>query len=139
MTIEEIVRQQTAAINRHDSAGAAGFYTATAGVADPQYPEQLRGTEAISKDFADWFTAFPDFRLDFTKVIGNGDTYAIEGRMSGTHQGPLLGPAGHIPATNKRVELGIAVFGRLDGDGRVAEEHRYYDLADILGQLGLMG
>jgi hypothetical protein len=32
----------------------------------------------------------------------------------------------------------VATVGRLDGQGRVAEERRYYDLAGVMSQLGLM-
>jgi hypothetical protein len=32
-----------------------------------------------------------------------------------------------------------AAIGRLDGQGRIGEERRYYDFAGLLGQLGLSG
>jgi steroid delta-isomerase-like uncharacterized protein len=138
MTVDEIVRKQTDAFNRGDSTDLASLYATTAVVADPQYPEPLQGTNAIAKDYAEWFTAFPDARWSVISLLANGETYAVEGTMAATHLGPMVGPAGLIPATNKPVEASFAVFGRLDSQGCIAEEHRYYDLAGIMAQIGLL-
>jgi hypothetical protein len=67
-----------------------------------------------------------------SKSVGN-----IPGKMTGTHKGPLPVPTGTVPATNKRFELMIATFERLDGDGQIVEERRYYDISGWLGQLGI--
>jgi hypothetical protein len=58
--------------------------------------------------------------------------------MTGTQKGPLNGPGGHIPATNRKVSMNAAIVGRIDAHGRIVEEHRYYDLAGVMSQLGLM-
>jgi steroid delta-isomerase-like uncharacterized protein len=138
MATDEFIRKQTAAFNQHNAAMVAEGYAANAIVLDPQYPEPLTGRDAISKDMADFFSAFPDITIQVTRAIAQGDTYAYEGTLNGTHDGPMLGPTGLIPATNRKIEVGVGVFGRLDARGTVVEEHRYYDLAGMLAQLGLM-
>jgi hypothetical protein len=45
---------------------------------------------------------------------------------------------GTIPATNMQMDLPFAVFVRIGADGLITEERRYFDLAGMLGQLGLM-
>jgi steroid delta-isomerase-like uncharacterized protein len=138
MTYEAIVQQQTAAFNNHDEAAFASGYAPDAVVTDPQYPEPLRGKDAIGRDIADFFTAFPDCSAEIKRTVGNDGSYAMEVEMKGTHSGPLLGPTGLVPATGRSVRFPAGIFARLDGNGRIVEEHRYYDLAGQLAQLGLM-
>lgn len=134
----EVIKQQIAAINAHDTAGLAARYSADAVVLDPQYPEPLRGRAAIERDMADFLTAFPDLRAQVTRTLFDGATHALEMTVSGTNSGPLALPGGDsVPPTNRRIELHMAVFGRIDGDGLVVEERRYFDIAGQLAQLGL--
>ncbi len=138
MAANEVIRKQIDAVNRHDITAFTACYSPNAVVMDPQYPEPLRGGGAIGKDMTDFLTALPDLELRLKRTITEGDSYAAEITMSGTHKGPLIGPSGQIPATNKRVEIGAILLVQLDKDGRIAEEHRYYDLAGMMSQLGLM-
>ena len=138
MGTEDIIRTQLEAFNRHDAAAFAACYTAKAVVADPQSPDLLSGTEAIGKDIGDWFGAFPDIETRVTRTVLNGASYAAEWSMSGTHKGPLVMPDGHVPATGKRLRINVATIGRVDAEGRIVEERRYYDLAGVMSQLGLM-
>jgi steroid delta-isomerase-like uncharacterized protein len=138
MSTEDTIRTQLDAFNRRDANAFTGCYATKAEVADPQYEEPLQGSEAISKDVGAWFGAFPDIEARIVRTVVNGDTYAAEWTMSGTHKGPLVMPDGHVPATGKPIRVALATVGRLDGQGHIAEERRYYDLAGIMGQLGLM-
>ena len=138
MTMTSVAEQQLATFNRHDAAAFAACYAPDARVADPQFDEPLQGAEAVAKDVADWFSAFPDITARHARTVYEGDTYAVEWAMEGTHKGSLVTPEGHIPATGKPVRMTVVTIGRLDTDGRIAEERRAYDLAGILNQLGLM-
>lgn len=137
-SIEDIVARQFAAINRHDAGALGSAYDADAAVWDPQYPELLRGRDAIVQDFSEFFTGFPDLQMKVERTIAEGDAYAVEFVMTGTHKGVMLTPAGQIPATNKRIEVGGCVLGRIDAGGRIVDERRYYDFAGLLGQIGLL-
>ncbi|MBD0347640.1 MAG: ester cyclase [Thermoleophilia bacterium] len=132
-----VVDKRRETINRHDAEAFAALYAADAVVTDPMYPEPLRGSEAVEKDIADFVTAFPDLEASFARPILDGTKHAFEITMNGTHTGPLIGPDGEIPATNRTIELPVGVFATLDEDGRIREERRYYDVASLLGQLGL--
>ena len=135
----ELAEKQISTFNSHDAEGWTNSYTENATVSDPGYPEPLRGREAIRKDIDAFFTAFPDMQFTVTDVITEGGKFAVEGTGTGTHQGPLQGPAGEIPPTNKRVETKFVAIGRVDGSDLIAEERRYYDQASLFQQLGLTG
>jgi steroid delta-isomerase-like uncharacterized protein len=135
---ESVIRNEVDAANRHDSAAMAACYASTAAVSDPMYPEPLRGREAIASDLTDMITAFPDFTVNIRETLVNGRSYAVRAVVTGHHGGPLMGPAGHVPATGKPIKIQIAWFGQVDSDGRIVEEQRYYDLAGMMAQLGLM-
>ena len=89
-------------------------------------------------DIGGWFAAFPDIETSVTRTVSDGTTYAAEWSMSGTHKGSLVLPDGHVPATGKPVRINVATIGRLDAEGRIVEERRYYDLTGVMSQLGLM-
>jgi steroid delta-isomerase-like uncharacterized protein len=125
------------ALNRQDLDGFVGIYSTNAIVNDPAYPEPLKGHDAIRKDMSDFFTAFPDLQGRLVNSISGADGIAGEWIMTGTHKGPLSSPTGTIEATNKKVEIKLATFSKLDGSGRIVEERRYYDLASFIGQLGI--
>ena len=140
MSGADTARRVLDAFNQHDSAAFAAYYAPDATVRDPQYPEPLRGREAIRKDMDEFFRGFPDMRANLRgPILEDGQTVSFEASFVGTQQGPVPGPLGEIPATGKRVEMNGAIFVRLDNDGRIAEERRYYDLAGMLGQLGVLG
>jgi steroid delta-isomerase-like uncharacterized protein len=138
LTGEDVVRKQTEAWNSHDASRVAAGYVQDATVSDPIYTEALAGREAIAKDASDFFTAFPDIKFQTTRVIAHGDTVVYEGMSRGTHKGPLQLPAGLIPATGRRLEFGVAIFFELDSNGSIRKERRYYDVAGLLTQLGLL-
>ena len=46
-------------------------------------------------------------------------------------------PEGETPATGRTLTSEGAVFSRLNAQGEVVEERRYYDVAGVLAQLGL--
>jgi steroid delta-isomerase-like uncharacterized protein len=137
---EEVSRNLAKAITAHDLDAVAKVYASDAVAYDPMYPEPLKGREAIKKDTADFFRAFPDLRMEISNVIEKDDRLgAGEIRMTGTHTGPLATPTGgQVPPTNKRIEVKGAGFVRLNEKGEILEERRYYDVGTLLRQLGLM-
>jgi ketosteroid isomerase-like protein len=81
--------------------------------------------------------ACPDARMQIRSTVESGDTIAVQSVMSGTHTGPLPGPNGEIPATNKHFEFTFADFFQVQ-DGKVVRHDVYYDQLGLLGQLGLL-
>lgn len=137
-TIEQSFWQQEKDINRHDAKAFGAAFAEDAVANDPAYLEPLKGRGAIERDMADFFAAFGDLKVRLITVLTEGKTYAWEATMSGTHTGPLQAPTGLIPATNRRFESGIAAVGLVDEAGLIVEERRYYDIAGLMTQLGVM-
>lgn len=85
------------------------------------------GLKAAWSSFAD---AFPDGDYEITGVYADGETVVSEFRVTGTHQGELLGVA---PSGN-RVEFDICNVMQLR-DGQVITERDYVDTKGLLAQL----
>lgn len=126
------------ALNQHDLQAFVAFYAKDCTVIDPEYPKPLKGHDAVRKDFEKTLTEFPDMKYTLIGIAASGDTAAIELIARGTHKGDIHGPAGHIRATNRTIELRIAAFERINDEGLITEERRYYDLAGLMQQLGQM-
>jgi steroid delta-isomerase-like uncharacterized protein len=123
--------------SRHDVEAFAELYSSNVVVNDPAYPEALKGREAVKKDTASFIGSFPDLHVRLVTSVMADDMLAAEWVMTGTNRGPIEAPTGTIPPTNKSMELRVATFDRLDAEGRIVEERRYYDQAGLFGQLGL--
>jgi predicted ester cyclase len=137
MPAQDVVERRIKAFNDHDARGWAAPCAPSVVVLDPQYTEPLRGREAVQKDIADFFVTFPDIAFRVTNQIVSGDQVALEGAVTGTHRGPMETPGGTLAPTNKRATIPVALFMRVDRSEQVVEEHRYYDLAGMMQQLGL--
>jgi steroid delta-isomerase-like uncharacterized protein len=137
ISTQEIVERGVHAFNLHDAESFAALYTTGCIVYDPQYLDPLKGREAVRKDVEAFFDAFPDVQIKVVSVLGNGDTIAFEVEMSGTHRGPIVSPAGVLPATNKRMTMRVGSFNSVDGQGLITDSRRYFDMAGLLEQLGL--
>lgn len=126
------------AFNAQDSAAVSDLYAAEAVLHDPQHAEPIRGREAVRETYAEMFRIFPDAH---TRIISR---HVVDGRMmyelrlTGTNDGPLNTPSGEIPATGRRMDVPAAVFADLDADGRFRNVRRYYDVAAMLSQLGVV-
>jgi steroid delta-isomerase-like uncharacterized protein len=94
--------------------------------------ETYRGKDEVGRFLTDLFVAVPDLQMHITRRIPRGSLVAEEYTLRGTHLGALFG----IPATGCRVELHAVSFVEMR-DGRLAEDHFYFDVTGILQQLGL--
>jgi steroid delta-isomerase-like uncharacterized protein len=74
--------------------------------------------------------AFPDAHFDIEHLAHDGDTVVCIGRMSGTHEGTLLG----VPATGRRVEWRQCHMYRFDDSGRAVEHDAIRDDMGLLRQ-----
>jgi steroid delta-isomerase-like uncharacterized protein len=92
------------------------------------------GEEAVQRYFEDTRTAFPDQRNELIALHHADDAVIVEFWLRGTHDGPLRG----IPPTGKAFECRCTAFFLFEED-RLVGERVYFDVATILGQLGLAG
>jgi predicted ester cyclase len=126
----------TEAFNSHDEARIRACYedgatfTAPGGVA-------LEGPEAITEYNMTWLRAFPDARVTLENEVIAGEWVATQGTFTGTHTETLSSPEGDIPATGKSVTGRAAELIRVV-DGKIVEDHLYFDNMEVLTQLGLI-
>ncbi|MXN17769.1 ketosteroid isomerase [Pseudooceanicola sp. GBMRC 2024] len=74
--------------------------------------------------------AFPDIHREIFRLDVTGDTVVAELAIRGTHLGPLMTPAGALPATGKVIDVPCCDVFRMV-DGKVAAFH-CYNAANIL-------
>lgn len=139
MPAQDIAKKALDAFNRHDAEAFAALYTEDAVAPDPQYAEPLRGRPAIRKDIEAFFHAFPDVQATVIgEILFDDDNAAFEVQITGTHTGPLVTPDGPVPPTNRRVQISGGRFIRVNRQGLITDCRRYYDMAGIMAQLGLV-
>lgn len=120
-----------------DPAALARLYSDDAVLLDPGADGPIRGNQAIAAYHAAYLRAFPDLGAETRNVFGSGDWFAAELHVSGTHTGPLEVEPGHTLApTGRKVDLDVCWVGRLAADGRLVEDHTYYDSAAFAALVG---
>jgi predicted ester cyclase len=134
---KQVLERAVAAWNRGDVEGFVALADAdvrivTSGGID------FRGAEGMRDYFALWRTACPDNRVNCRNIVGEGDRVMGEGTFSGTHNGPLHHPAGAIPPTGRRLKVDF-VGALHTADGKFASFRTYFDVLDLMSQLGLIG
>jgi ketosteroid isomerase-like protein len=136
----EIAKRIEHAFNTSDMDALGACYAEQAVQQHPVNPAGNHGRAAIIGFETGMFAAFSDIDFHVERVIDGGEWATVEAVVQATHTDALAMPDGtEVPATNVRIALPVASIVRLDGDGLVAEEHRYLDVAGMMGQLGLMG
>jgi predicted ester cyclase len=99
--------------------------------------EPIRGAEALDRYEDGIRLAFPDGALTVARPVVRGDHTALEWEFRGTQAGVLTIPSGVVAPTGRHIVLRGASFLRLNAQGLIAEEHRYYDVRSLLNQLGM--
>ena len=129
---ERIVREHMESENRHE------FDVTMATFEHPRYEivptgEVYDGPDAVAEYFRQTRAAFPDQRNELIALHHGDDAVIAEFDLLGTHQGELRG----IPPTGKSFRCRcVAIFEF--GDERLICERVYFDVATIMGQLGVL-
>lgn len=76
--------------------------------------------------------AFPDMRMDPEDVLVDGDKVVARARMTGTHDGELMG----MPPTGRRVDVPFIDIIRFGDDGLAHEHWGVFDAMAMMQQLG---
>ena len=116
-----MVRRMVEAINAGEEDAAVGELFAP------------RAARRVKRLFAEFRSAFPDWREEVVELVAEGDAVAGRFKWAGTHWGEFLGEA----PTGKRMEMEEVFFLRAE-DGKFVD---FWALEDSLGrmrQLGLM-
>ena len=97
---------------------------------------KLKGPQAVKEYNSNFVKAFPDARIEATKIHSQGGTVVVEGVFTGTHDGTMKTPMGDIPATGRKVRGEfIQIF---EGDrGLVKRNSLMFDQVQLMTPLGV--
>ncbi|GAB7005705.1 hypothetical protein JCM18899A_31780 [Nocardioides sp. AN3] len=98
----------------------------------------LRGPAAVTEYMIGWAAAFPGRTIEKHLTLENDTLVAQRITFSGIQSKDLVYAGVSIPATNRLYVGGAAEVFRVE-DGKVAEQHLYFDQVELLGHLGLLG
>jgi predicted ester cyclase len=98
---------------------------------DPNNPEDFRTPAGAKEEVSIYRGAFPDMSATVTEQDAEGDKVTTGWKVTGTHDGDLMG----IAPTGKKVEISGKSEARIEG-GKVAEEWHEWDQGDMLRQIG---
>jgi ketosteroid isomerase-like protein len=98
---------------------------------------EFRGLDALKQLLTGYLAAFPDLRHEVVHHVASADAIALELRVLGTHDGPMVTPQGTVPATGKKVVWESCDYVRLR-EGKIASWHVYHDSLPFLSALGLV-
>ena len=91
-------------------------------------PELARPTK---RSFTAFRFAFPDWHMEITELVAEGNTVVGRFRCSGTNQGDFKG----VPPTGKRMEVDEVYFLRVEG-GKFVD---FWGLEDDLARMRQLG
>lgn len=95
--------------------------------------EVYDGKAAVRGFLEDLFRALPDLELDVTLRVPRGKYVAEEYVIRGTHSGPMFG----LPASGRRLEIRAMSMVEMR-NGRLKEDHFYFDAAGAMQQMGYL-
>jgi steroid delta-isomerase-like uncharacterized protein len=120
--------------NAHDSAAVARHMADDAIYEDVALGRVLHGPSEIASFVEEATRTSSDFRFEVVSLFAAGYDYANEWVMVGTNDRQVPG----VPPTGRSFRVRGASIGKLDASGRIAENRDYYNLAELLTQLGIM-
>ena len=119
-------------LDRNDRLFADDFVGYAPGAPGPTTREQAK---MVNQGF---LTAFPDLHFDITLTLAQGDYVVTHWTGTGTHTGPLPTPSGNtIPPTGKKATVMGSNTAEIK-NGKITRGWQFWDMASLLGQLGLM-
>jgi predicted ester cyclase len=140
MSVEEnmkVLDSHDKAYNERDWELSITNYTDDVVSYNPESPEPDRGIEALRKTGEEFIMSFPDIQMKGEVSFGQEDWIFRSYTITGTHTGYLTGPEDtKIPPTNRSLKMTAGVAYRFK-EGKISEEHVYYDRLDFMEQLGL--
>ena len=108
------------------------IFAADAVIHDCSAPEDIVGLEALKAYYQETHTGFPDFTIQIDEVFPAQNRIVVFWTIHGTHTGDLRG----MPPTGSAVSFSGVAIDRLEG-GLIVEEWVYFNMLDLLQQLGM--
>ncbi|MFO8173406.1 MAG: ester cyclase [Gemmatimonadota bacterium] len=101
-------------------------------VHDCSAPEDIVGLEALKGFYLASHAGFPDFKMSIDEAFPAEDRIVFVWTIKATHTGELRG----MPPTGRSVSFSGVALDRVE-EGVIVEESVYFNLLDLLQQLGL--
>src|SRR6266508_802041 len=101
------------------------------------FGQTFHGREGFMQFMHGFKGAFPDLRISVTNQVATDESVVSEFTARGTHNGPLLTPAGEVPPTGRTVDFIVCEVVQVK-HGQIASLHNYQDAASLMRQLGLL-
>jgi len=111
------------------------IYAPNVVVHDCSSPEDIIGLEALKEYYSYTHKAFPDLHATIDETIVKGDKIIWVWTFKATHTGPFHTPLGDIPPTDNKLQFSGVAIDRMD-EGKMVEEWVYFNVLDVLMQLG---
>ena len=99
---------------------------------DPSIMDAVEGPAAYRENVQAFRGAFPDFEVENTHLVVEGDTIVARQRFTGTHEGTFRG----IEPTGNTIESTSIVICRVEDD-KIAETWVETDMIRLYDQLGI--
>ena len=120
--------------NAHDAAAVARHMADDAIYEDVALGRVLHGPSEIASFVEEATRASSDFRFEVVSLFAAGNDYANEWVMVGTNDRKV----GDVPPTGRSFRVRGASIGKVDASGLIVENRDYYNLAELLTQLGIL-
>ncbi|WP_455353263.1 ester cyclase [Streptomyces sp. SYSU K217416] len=137
---EALVRTCLSAISEGDADTWLSCYAPDAVSEDIPLNSVWKGQAGLEAGVRSWLKAIPDTRMEVQSLFADEHVGTCQWTMSGTLHGSMDGLPPQIAAlgAGKRFSMrGVTVY-RFSEDGRIQHEALYWDLAGVLGQLGIL-
>ncbi len=96
---------------------------------------RIEGPDAVVAAMQGWKHAMSDAAGTVTNALFSGNTVTLQVTWEATHDGPLEGPMGTIPASGRRQVTPAAWIFTFEGE-KIKESHHYFDMMTLLTQIG---
>ena len=123
--------------SRNDYQGVLALAADDVEIAFTPAGQTFHGHDGFMQFMQGFKSAFPDIAIEITRQTVSEDGVVSEFVARGAQTGPLLTPAGVLPATGRSAAWPVCEVWRVR-DGKLASLTNYQDMATLLGQLGLL-
>lgn len=130
---QTVIAAHADALSNHDPDAVAALFAADCVFVDTGSGQRMEGPDAVRAGAAGLLAMFSDLRIERTSFLTDGTRYTGEWTMTGVHTGDVPG----LTATGKSFAVNGACVGRLR-DGKIAVLTEYWNMADLLTQVGVM-
>ena len=131
------VRAIVDAFNERDLDGFLSLHDSGMNGFEPPHPKAVN-REKLSEWVLGLQAAFSDGRWIVEFAFGGEEVWVgAEFQMTGTHDGPLSTPWETVEATHRSIDVHWAGVYAFTEDSRVWHLYTYFDLCDVLVQIGV--